>query len=444
MHEDRLKNASRPMATALRLSLEHLEANDSTATALLHLCSFLAPDDLPIGIVEAGAHELPEELQRELGGGVGFDRVLSVLRRFSLVERYGDRYRVHRLVQSAVRDALDPDEWESCLAVAIRVLLAGFPEDVENRAQQWDLCSRLLPHAVAVERLATQRMVEPRALGWLLHGAGNYLRTRGEFGLARTFSQRALTIRESTLGTDHPDIAEGLNDLAVLVWAQGDLAEARPLLERAVSTSERALGSDHPTTAVSLSNLAVLLVNSGDLSGARVRFQHALAIKERALGQDHPSIAIGLSQLARVLVKQGEGTAALPLFERALAIRESKLGPDHPDTANSLHDLACLLAEQGDLDAARPLQERALSLREARFGPDHPDTAWSQHHVAALYRQRGELATARLLSARAVATLECVLGTAHPRTVASRKLLAEIVAEVRHDRRRSEPDVGGR
>ena len=40
-----------------------------------------------------------------------------------------------------------------------------------------------------------------------------------------------------------------LNNLALLLWAQGDLAGARPLFERALAIAEKVLGLEHPSTA---------------------------------------------------------------------------------------------------------------------------------------------------------------------------------------------------
>ena len=37
------------------------------------------------------------------------------------------------------------------------------------------------------------------------------------------------------LGTRHPDTANSLNNLAMLLYAQGDYAAAKPLLEQALA-----------------------------------------------------------------------------------------------------------------------------------------------------------------------------------------------------------------
>jgi tetratricopeptide (TPR) repeat protein len=141
---------------------------------------------------------------------------------------------------------------------------------------------------------------------------------------------------------------------------QGDLAAARPLLERApIYLNLR--GPEHPDTADSLNSLAVLLQAQGDFAAARPLYERALAIREKVLRSEHPDTA--------TISPPCFGTRATlqrpkPLYERALAIWEKVRGPEHPDMANCLNNLSILLWTQGgDLAAARPLYERALAMR---------------------------------------------------------------------------------
>ena len=71
-------------------------------------------------------------------------------------------------------------------------------------------------------------------------------------------AQQVLAIREKALGPDHPDVAQALNNLAVLYYKQGRYAEAEPLYKRALAIGEKALGPDHPDVATALNNLAEL------------------------------------------------------------------------------------------------------------------------------------------------------------------------------------------
>ena len=50
------------------------------------------------------------------------------------------------------------------------------------------------------------------------------------------------------LGHDHPDVAIDLNNLGLVLEAQGDLEGAKALYERALHIFKKFLGNDHPNT----------------------------------------------------------------------------------------------------------------------------------------------------------------------------------------------------
>src|SRR5262249_51489082 len=139
------------LATTWTLSFERVEEESRAAADLLRLCSVLAADDLPATALATSAHRLPEPLRAALGDEIEFDRTMAHLRRYSLVERHGESLSVHRLVQAIVHASLPAERREAWLVVAIDVLDAAFPEEPEQRSERWPLCSRLLPHVLAVE-----------------------------------------------------------------------------------------------------------------------------------------------------------------------------------------------------------------------------------------------------------------------------------------------------
>ena len=69
---------------------------------------------------------------------------------------------------------------------------------------------------------------------------------------AEPLMRRALAIDEQSYGTDHPDVARDLNNLAQLLQATNRLAEAEPLMRRAVKIIQNfgeEIGYEHPHAA---------------------------------------------------------------------------------------------------------------------------------------------------------------------------------------------------
>ena len=74
---------------------------------------------------------------------------------------------------------------------------------------------------------------------------------------------------------------------------QGKDAEAEGLYRRALVIYEKALGKDHFNVAQTLNNLAVLYETSSQARYAEAEglYRRALVIYEKALGDNHPEIA---------------------------------------------------------------------------------------------------------------------------------------------------------
>jgi tetratricopeptide (TPR) repeat protein len=416
------------VATTWQLSLQQVAVVPG-ATALLELCAFLAPDDIPRTLLEGlgGLAELPAGLAVLAEDALALDEAIGGLRRFGLLKASPEAVAVHRLVQQVIRDRLSPERQRQLVAVALRLLQAAFPGWTDKVAA-WPVAGRLLPHALAVTDQPDSHNAEPEMTAILLSRAARYLWGRAEYPTAMRLLERALAICQASLPADDPTTAQCLTTLGLVLREQGDLDRARAVHERVLSIHEARFGLDHPSTAWSLNFVANVLHTQGDLDGARTLHERALAIFEARLGADDLATANSLENLAAVLRDQGDLTGARTRLERVLAIREARLGPEDPDTAWSLDNLALVLRAQGDLQGARSLHERALGIREARLGPEHPTTAISLSNLANVLADQGDLAGARIRHERALHIRETRLGAEHPDTQRSRGDLAAVVS----------------
>jgi len=263
-------------------------------------------------------------------------------------------------------------------------------------------------------------------VGVSLINLANIYQSQGRYADAEPLDKRALAIREKAFRPNHPDVATALSDLAVLYWRQGRYAEAEPLDKRALAIRERALGPEHPAVAVSLINLANVYQSQGRYADTEPLDKRALAIREKALGPDHPDVATALSDLAVLYWRQGRYADAEALDKRALTIRERALGPEHPAVAVSLINLANVYQSQGRYADAELPYKRALAIREKALVPDHPDVATVLNTLAVLYWRQGRYADAEPLNKRALAIREKALGLDHPDVAVSLINLANV------------------
>ncbi len=412
--------------TTWSLALEKITDEAPAAGDLLNLCAFLAPDGIPLSLLDEEEDDLPASLKDLAADPLARNRALAALKRFSIVERGEDSLSVHRLVQAVVRDRLPDDEKKTWAGAAAELVNAAFPFDSDD-VRTWPVCARLLPHARAAAHHAEEHQVGLQAASRLLNQAGLYLQGRAEIREAKALCERALQIGEAAYGPDHPKVAIRVNNLGSVLQAQGDLAGARTHFERALRIDEAAYGPEHPEVAIRVNNLGNVLRDLGDLAGAKNHFERALKIDETSYGPDHPDVARDVNNLGSVLREQGDLEGAQRQFERALGIMEQAFGLDHPQVANCVNNLGVVLQAQGDLAGARAHYERALKIDEVAYGPDHPEVATDVNNLGMVLQDQGDLEGAKACFERALKIDEAAYGPDHPEVATDVNNLGEVL-----------------
>src|SRR6266516_2350520 len=277
-----------PVATTWSLSFERVEAKSPAAADLLRLCAYLAPDAIPEAIITQGAEHLGDLLAPVAADAFLLSQAIEALRAYSLLTR-DPRTRtlsVHRLLQAVLRDSTLVEAAQHWKERTVLAVSAASP-DVQD-VKQWPACERWLPHALPCATWIEQGPISSSEAALLLNEAGYYLKARGRYREAEPLYQRALAIYEQQLGTQHPDTATSLNNLAGLYSAQGRNEEAVPLFQQALDIRERTLGATHPDTAQSVYWLAFIAHQQQHYEQDRPLYERALAIRERVLGLHHP------------------------------------------------------------------------------------------------------------------------------------------------------------
>jgi len=413
------------IATLWSLSLDQLHAAQPAAVQLLGLCAWLAPEPVPLDLFTDHPEDLPAPLAQVAGDPLVFAETVGALVDYSLARRSDAGLVLHRLVQAVIRQpAPAQPEDPHLLPVVLGLLRADLPAQIWAAPENWPRWRQLLPHVLtATAHHDDANPTAARATSWLLDRAATYKQTHGQPGIARPLLERALHIRETTYGSDPPEVAGTLNNLALVLRELGEPATARPLLERALHINETA---HHPEVALNLNNLAWVLCDLGEPATARPLLERALHLGETTYGRRHPHVATTLNHLAWALRELGEPATARPLCERALHLYETAYGPDHPWVATALSNFAWVLCDLGEPGIARPLLERALHIRETTYGPDHPEVAGTLNNLAWVLCELGEPATARPLLERALHINETAYGADHSASVRVRQALQQL------------------
>jgi hypothetical protein len=169
----------RRVATAWSMSLDRVRAQSPAAGALLDLCAFLAPEDIPRDLPRRNPERLPPPLAQATRDPLAYNEAVRALSRYSLATVTPTALGVHLLVQVVVRSRLGPEGERRWAEMAVGLLYETFP-DRSWEATAWRSCQRLLPHVLAATEHAKRLRVAGEETAWLLDRAAAYLRGRGQ------------------------------------------------------------------------------------------------------------------------------------------------------------------------------------------------------------------------------------------------------------------------
>jgi tetratricopeptide (TPR) repeat protein len=417
------------VATAWSVSLDQVRAQAPAAAALLDLCAFLAPDDIPRELPRHAPDRLPLPLAHATRDPLAYNEAVRALGRYSLATVTPTALGIHLMVQVVVRARLGSEGERLWGEIALGLLHESFP-DRSWEAAAWPACQRLLPHVLAAAEHTERLRVGGEHAGRLLDRASAYLRGRGQPRQALPLAERALAVTLAALGPDGRAMGERHDALGRVLRDLGDLEGARSELELALAIFEVAQGPDHPDVAILRSTLAQVLRDLGDPRRAQAELELALAIFEAALGPDHPEVGGVRNEIAHLLWARWELVGARVQLERALRIYQATYGPGHPRAATIRSNLGSVLRDLGDLVGARAELERALEIFEAALGPEHPEVATARSKLGSVLRDLGDLVGARAELERALVILEATLGSDHPNATILRGDLERVRREL--------------
>lgn len=379
-----------PMRKTVQLACENIGKANPGALDLLHLCAFLAPQEIAETLLTASLPLLPKTMQKALGSDPRRESALTLLQHYALITRdqAGASLLMQREVQATLQAAAPAEMGQARAELAIHVIGSLFTSlDIND----WQACQHLLTHAQACIPLLERCQIQPAEGAWLLHHAGWYLYVRGDYALAQAYEEQALIIYRALFGEGHIKTAMILNNLAVTHEARGRTKEALTLHEQALAIRRKTLGEKHLETASSLHNLASLSHEQGQYEQAFSLWQEALAIQRELLSNEHADVASTLTFLAMVCSARKDDMQALSLYEQALPIRRKVLGNTHPETLALLSDISHVYLSLHRFEEAEALLHQVLTLQGNEQGQGCLEMATTTQSLAQIYQARGEL-----------------------------------------------------
>ena len=239
----------------------------------------------------------------------------------------------------------------------------------------------------------------------------------GNLNAAIPMMQRAVAMQRQLRGNEpHPDLAEVLNDMGMLLWQRGDSEEAEKFYRESLAMNRRLLGEKHPEVANGLENVAMALSDKGDLDGAEVLYRQSIQMRRELLGPDHPDVGRTLANLASLQYDRGDTAEALSNMREVLAIYRKAYHADNPEIARVLNVIGFWLTLSREYPEADRFLQEGLAMRRRLFSEHQPDVASSQMMLAILRDAEGKFPEAVQLAQSAKTIYTTTLSADHWRT----------------------------
>jgi serine/threonine protein kinase len=267
---------------------------------------------------------------------------------------------------------------------------------------------------------------QPETAARLLRTISEVLCGNGRPAEALAPAERALAIERDLHHSNHPDVAQSLEQLARVHESLGHDVQAEPLLREALGIFQGALPGDHPETATCINDLALVLEDLGRETDAESLFLEALEMNRRLFKSDHIVLVRCLTDLGQARLHLGRAGEAEPPLKEALQMCQRLSSQDTPELANCLDCLASARQSLGHASEAEPLFVQAVDVNRRIFKGDHPSVAKSLSNLAGARQTLGHAADAEPLVVEALGIYQRVYKNDHPSIARSLDHLAAV------------------
>ncbi|GGP84412.1 FxSxx-COOH system tetratricopeptide repeat protein [Saccharothrix coeruleofusca] len=446
-----------PVAAAWNVPLNRLAEDHPAALQLLQVCAFFGPEPISQKLFRGVTDvPVPDALSDALSDPIKLSRAVREISRYSLakLDHRNNALQLHRLVQTVLKNRLDPDEQRTMRHAVHILLLKGDPADPDTPVN-WPRYAELLPHALVSRAVECQ----DKWVRQLIQNLVRYLLSSGDYGGARDLAEQAVrswrehlgekdldtlqmsrryaiamrrlghneesarlnekTFRlfQEVVGEEHEAVIDMLDTVAADRRSQGRFAEELELQEKVYSRARDLLGEDEPDTLRYAHNLASCYRLMGQYGRALDLDQENLRRRTAVLGTSHPQTFSSRNAVAMDMREVGQYGQAAGEQEYVLAAAAEVFEPDHPLIIGATRNLSVALRKAGHHERAKELSEKCLLLYRRRHGDNHPDTATAMMNLATDLRHLGDLDGSRDRARRSHEVLRAVQGQKHPYTI---------------------------
>jgi serine/threonine protein kinase len=197
-----------------------------------------------------------------------------------------------------------------------------------------------------------------------LHNMSRFYDMRGDRAQALSYAQQAADMYRAMFGTDHPDYARSLFEVAHQNWAMGKFDESEKLLRESIAIFERAGRTNNHTYATALQRLGRVLVDTNRPAEAQEPYEKSAAAYAKFFPQGDWRIGFGKVLVGGTIVRQAQQRNA-SADDAALVDVERQMVGAYADM--NKYDAPALSQRYAAGEMARLYESRGMTDKAAGF-----------------------------------------------------------------------------
>lgn len=209
------------------------------------------------------------------------------------------------------------------------------------------------------------------------HALGVIMDEKGDYHSSLQWHQKSLDMWMKILKSNHPDLADAHNCIAVVYRKLGQRQQALESYEKAL----KIFGDDHLKMAMCFNNIGVVYYEDKNYSKALEYYRKALTIWQKYLPANHSHLGAAYNNIGEVLRHLHQYDQALEQHRLSLNIYEKSLPGEHPVVATAFENIGLVYEEKGDLQQARSYLEKASIIFRHTLPPTNPDVIRIEQNI---------------------------------------------------------------
>jgi tetratricopeptide (TPR) repeat protein len=433
------------LLSSWNIKADELAENDPQILQWLHFASCLSPSGIPSSWIEKWLFDIQKKgdpFQNKIRSG----EMLRTLTHQSLMrfEKQTHTLSLHHLRQ----DVLKKDRhFSSDTLDQVAQFLISCSENIEKIYEKektlsdWGILREWEPHAAWFLNHHPSSAEKKSHLQNLL---GNWKYIKGDYKLAQSYLEKALQTRLVLYGPEHPNTLISMNNLAIVLWENGQFSESKKLFTTALQALKKLYPEDHLEIVVTLNNLGWVSWEMGQFQEAKALLNQSLVASKKLEACD-PDFLQNFNDFIQFLddndtsttdkaVKralffrhaglwiaevEGNPKKSLSYFEKSLELLKTALPEQDPRIAIAYGSVGISLNRAGRSAEGAEHLSKALALQKLILGDEHPETAKSYANLAISHVNLGNFSQALECHLKALAIRQKALGEDHPITAKS-------------------------